>query len=286
MIFLKKEAREIQPELWEYDGYFFDLDGTIYLGEKVLPGIPESLAFLRKSGKQVRFLTNTTIRTRSDCRLRLDSLGLAADTEEIVTAGYASAAYLHELAGSPLVYVIGEPALVRELDEQGVRHTADVLEATHVLVGMDMHFDYRKLHLAMKGLRNGAALIAANPDPNCPVASDLIPDTGSLVKAIEAASGIAPQTIVGKPSHYFGFKVLEWCGLSADRCLMIGDRLETDVLFGAVNGFDTALVLTGITAREDFTQSTVMPDYVWDSMEDFLAVVRSSRSFYTGFTEP
>lgn len=256
------------PELGEYEGYFFDLDGTIYLGERLLPGVAGSLSALRRRDKQVMFLSNTTVRTRQECAERLRRLGLEARTEELVTAGYAAAQFLREQGSRPLVYVVGEAALHQELAWQGVPETEVPEAATHVLVGMDTRFDYGKLHRAMKAVRGGALLVAANPDPNCPVDGDLLPDTWSMVKAIEAASGSEVWAVIGKPSRYYGAKVLELCGLPAGCCLMVGDRLETDVEFGAANGLRTALVLTGAATRQDLARSGLRPDYVWSSMEE------------------
>ncbi|MDF2938772.1 MAG: haloacid dehalogenase [Paenibacillaceae bacterium] len=264
------------PEVWKYEGYFFDLDGTIYLGDRLLPGVPESLEFLRSSGKKIMFLSNTTTRTRQECADRLRRLGLAAYEQEIITAGYASAAYLKELAPAPVVYAIGEPALLKELILAGVDCTGNPLAATHVLVGMDTRFDYHKLHQASRALRNGAQLIAANPDPNCPVENDLLPDTWPLVKAIEVAGSKAASIVIGKPSAYYAAKVLEWSGFPPESCLMVGDRLETDVRFGIVHGFGTALVLTGAASREELDQSGLHPDYVWSTLEELLSAMSAS----------
>lgn len=266
------------PNRFDYDGYFFDLDGTILLGDKLLPGVAEALARLRGLGKKILFLSNTTTRTRAECQLRLRRLGLEAHLDEIVTAAYTSAIYLREQRATqsePLVLIVGEPAMASELDGQGVRHTADPLAATHVLVGMDMHFDYDTLHRAMKAVRNGAALIAANPDPYCPIAGDVIPDTWAMVKAIEAASCVKPAAVIGKPSPYYAAKALEWSGLAGDRCLMVGDRLETDIRFGAYNGLHTALVLTGVASEGDIAQSPVKPDYVWRSLEQLSVAIHA-----------
>ncbi|WP_372339209.1 HAD-IIA family hydrolase [Cohnella sp. WQ 127256] len=262
----------------DFDGYFFDLDGTILLGDALLPGVSETLAALRDQGKKILFLSNTTTRTRGECQLRLKRLGLECHLEEVVTAAYAAAVYLREEKPEIHVLVIGEPAMICELDEQGISHTEDPLEATHVLVGMDMHFNYSKLHQAMKAIRNGAVMIAANPDPCCPVDGDLIPDTWAMVQAIEAASGTKPLAVIGKPSKHFGAKALESGGLSSERCLMIGDRLETDILFGSINGLSTALVLTGVTSEGDIRQSQVQPDYVWASMEELLSVIKGGEN--------
>ncbi|MGE7225465.1 HAD-IIA family hydrolase [Paenibacillus sp. PDC88] len=257
------------PDVREFDGYFFDLDGTIFLGDRLLPGVKEALAYLRERGKKIYFLSNTTVRTRKECRLRLQELGLEAHEEEVVTAAYAAAVYLRE-SGLPRVFVVGDPALFAELDEQGVAHTPDPLSATHVLVGMDRGFNYDKLHQAMKAVASGAVLIAANPDPFCPAPDDRLPDTWSMVKAIETAGCSEAPTVIGKPSAYYAAKVLEWSKLSYDRCLMVGDRLETDILFGLQNGMRTALVLTGVTSRSDMECSPIRPDYVWSTMEELL----------------
>lgn len=260
----------------ELEGYFFDLDGTVLLGERLLPGVSETLAYLRKKGKQVRFLSNTTTRTRAECKDRLHKLGMEAELNEIVTASYTAAVYFKEQAKDPVVLVVGEPAMVYELEEKGVEHTSDPYAATHVLVGMDLHFDYNKLHQAMKAVRNGAALIAANPDPYCPVEDDMIPDTWSMVKAIETACCMETEVIIGKPSAYYGAKVLEWTGLSGHQCLMVGDRLETDILFGHNNGLYTALVLTGVATKHDAERYPVQPDYIWSSLDELLQLAAKS----------
>lgn len=272
MVYYRKELREL-PDVLDFDGYFFDLDGTLFLGNQLLPGVQDTLRVLRQAEKKILFLTNTTTRTREDCRIRLQHLGLEAHVEEIVTAAFVSAVYLREQQKCN-IFVVGESALVQELEEQGIPYTADPLAATHVLVGMDMQFNYEKLHQAMKAVLGGAVLIAANPDPNCPIMGDIIPDTWSMVKAIEAASGVAPLTVIGKPSLYYGSKVLEWSGLAAQRCLMVGDRLETDILFGINNGLSTALVLTGVTSRNDLEIFAAKPDYVWATLNDFAGLCR------------
>ncbi|MBY9078164.1 HAD-IIA family hydrolase [Paenibacillus sp. HN-1] len=261
-----------------YETYFFDLDGTVFIGDALLPGVQKTLFHLRSLDKQLRFLSNTAIRTRAECRDRLEMLGLTADINEIVTAGYVSAVYFRELNGPVRVLVSGERALRFELESEGVVVTDDPLEATHVLVGMDREFTYDKLHRAMRAVRAGAALIAANPDPCCPVADDLLPDTWSMVKAIEAAGGAQVQEIIGKPSAYYAAKVLEWSGAQSERCLMIGDRLDTDILFGASHGMRTALVLSGVTSLDELAAYHIQPDYVWHSLDELLSLVAGNNT--------
>lgn len=254
----------------EFEGYFFDLDGTVFLGSRLLPGAVETLSRLRKQGKIIRFLSNTTTQTRQECMMRLQRLGIEADREEVITASYAAALYLAALENEPQVMVIGGQSMIKELDEKGVKQTLDANEATHVLVGMDQQFDYNKLHQSLRAVQNGAQLIAANPDPFCPVENDRLPDTWSLVKALETASGVECQVIIGKPSAYYAEKVMEETGLSGGQCLMIGDRLDTDIMFGHDNGLHTALVLTGVATKADVLQSSVQPDFIWSSLEEFL----------------
>ncbi|MEK3872617.1 MULTISPECIES: extracellular solute-binding protein [unclassified Paenibacillus] len=148
------------PDTLSFETYFFDLDGTIFLGDVLLPGVQETLCHLRSLNKQVRFLSNTTIRTRGECRDRLLQLGLAAHEEEIVTAGFMSAAYFMESREAVRVLVAGEQALRNELVSVGVETTDDPAQATHVLVGMDREFDYGKLHRAMKAVQQSTELFS------------------------------------------------------------------------------------------------------------------------------
>lgn len=255
----------------DFDGYFFDLDGTIFLGNKLLSGASETLVYLRGKDKKIQFLSNTTTQTRMECKIRLHNMGIAAELHEIVTASHIAAIYLKELAEVPVVFTVGETAMMDEMDELGVQRTFDPYAATHVLVGMDLHFDYNKLHQALQAVRNGAALIAANPDPYCPVENDVLPDTWSMVKAIETASCTQTQAVIGKPSAYYAAKVLERTRLSGHQCLMIGDRLETDIMFGHNNGLYTALVLTGVATLSDAEQFPVRPNYIWSTLNELLA---------------
>ncbi len=252
----------------DFDAYFFDLDGTIYLGDRLLPGVEQTIPYLRSIGKKVMFLTNTTTQTREQCRGRLRQLGLPVPLEEIVTAASLSALYFRERSASSVVFAVGEEPLEAELQNAGIRLTREPLAATHVLVGMDRAFDYGKLHAAMKAVRNGAILIAANPDPFCPVLDDVLPDTWSMVKAIEAASSTNAKFVIGKPSAFYAEKVFEKVGLPPNRCLMVGDRLETDILFGLNNGLPTALVLTGAASAEDMASAGIRPDYLLKSIDE------------------
>lgn len=254
-------------DLYAYDAYCFDLDGTIYIDQMRLPGVKSLIGSLRERSKRLLFLTNTSVHTREDCHERLLRLDIPCRLEEILTAGYVAGMYLAEHAPHAKVMVIGEEALRKELRSFGLTLTNDPDAATHVLVGMDRLFNYDKLHLAARAVRHGANLLAVNPDTCCPVQGDVIPDTGALLKAIEAASEQQVEVVVGKPSSYYAAKAFQLLKAERERCLMVGDRLETDILFGKLNGMKTALVLTGISAEEDIARMNIIPDYIWTSLQ-------------------
>ncbi|CAM3368233.1 MULTISPECIES: HAD-IIA family hydrolase [Brevibacillus] len=245
-----------------FDAYFFDLDGTIFLGDRLLPDVEETLATLRKNQKKVMFLTNTTVQTREDCLLRLSKLGVDVLREEIMTAAYAAALYFQEKASTARVLIVGEPAMEREMMGFPIKLVQDPKVATHVLVGMDRTFTYEKLRQAADAVRGGAQLIVANPDPVCPVQGGAVPDTGSLARAIETASEASVSDVIGKPSPYYAQKVFQLLDVLPKRCLMVGDRLETDILLGKNSGMKTALVLTGVTTKRELEASEIVPDYI------------------------
>ncbi len=257
-------------DLTSFDAFCFDLDGTIFIGEALLPYVHDTILQLREKGKKIMFLTNTSTQTVVDCQRRLQRLGLEVAIDEIVTAPYIAGMYLQEFYPAANVFVIGEKAMQEELDRFGITRTENPLQATHLLVGLDRTFTYEKLYLGMKAAGNGAQFIVTNPDPCCPVPNDVIPDTWALAKGIEAAGGIKIDVIIGKPSAYYAQKVLQKLGIESERCLMIGDRLETDILLGLNSGMKTALVLTGVTSRDALENHTISPDYVFSTMGDLL----------------
>ncbi len=260
----------------QYQAYLFDLDGTVYSGESLIPGVKPALDKLRAAGKALLFVTNTTVRTREQVRERLLGLGVECAEDEVMTALCAAGAYFQEYEPDATVYMVGEEAMREELLRCGVHLTEEPLKASHVLVGLDRQFTYERLTAGMNALRNGALLIAANPDPFCPIDDGAIPDTWALVKALETASLRPTFRVIGKPSAYYAKKALELLKLPPEACLMVGDRLETDIRFGIANGMATALVLTGADSRKDMILAGVEPDYVLASL---LEIVGERRPY-------
>lgn len=250
----------------EFSAYLFDLDGTIYVGNRVLDGAGAAIHTLREQGKAVMFATNTTLYTREQVRRKLAGLGIDCSTDEIITALTVAGKYFRENAPDARIYPLGGEAMSIELTGLGLNITQHAEEATHVFVGLDQSFDYRRLTASVNAVRNGAQLVAANPDPYCPMENGVIPDTWALISAIETASGRTTDVMVGKPSAYYASYALQQLGVRPEECLMVGDKLETDIALGHRVGMATALVLTGVDSTESVGQTGISPDYILPSV--------------------
>jgi len=254
----------------KFDAFCFDLDGTILLGNELLPGAKEIIDFIRKENKKIQFITNSPTQTRIDCQDRLHGLGITSDLEEIFTSAYISAIYFSKNFPESTVFIVGEQAIKEEFERLSVKMTNDPLESTHVLVGLDRSFTYEKLNSAMISVRNGAKIIVTNPDPYCPVSGGYIADTFSIARAIEVASGQTVFDVIGKPSTFYGDQMLSQLNIEKERCLIIGDRLETDVLLSEKNKFHSCLVLTGVASREDVEEKRIYPSIIEKDLETLL----------------
>ena len=246
----------------DFDAFCFDLDGTILLGNERLPGAVKIIEQIRDQNKKVLFITNSPTQTRVACTRRLNSLGIKTDEADVLTAPYVAAMYFLKYFPDAHVYIVGEEAIHEEFHQLSLTITENPLEATHVLVGLDRSFTYDKLNLAVMAVRNGAKIIVTNPDPSCPVPGGVIPDTLSIARAIEVASGHSISDVIGKPSPFFGERMLGQLNIDRERCLIIGDRLETDILLGKINRFPTCLVLTGVASKEDVEEKKIYPDFI------------------------
>ena len=259
----------------DYDTYCFDLDGTIYVADKLLPGVGKTLEYIRNQGKKVRFITNSSTLTREECMKRLQRFGLSVYLDEVVTALYMTGLYFNENASTARVLLVGDNEIKNELHRHAIMTTEDPKEATHVLVGCDREFSYEKIQHSMDALLNGAKFIVINPDPVCPVKEGYIPDTMSLAKSIEVASGKPINQIIGKPSIYYGNKLMNISQVDSDLCLVIGDRLETDIQLGKQNGFATCLVMTGVAKKQDVRDSLIKPDFIVENMSQLFNIESS-----------
>ncbi|TDL40293.1 HAD-IIA family hydrolase [Kocuria rosea] len=236
-----------------YDGYLFDLDGTVYLGDELLPGAHELITTLREQGRQTLFLSNNPTRDPQMYADKLSRLGLPTPTSHIVNTVVTMAAWLRKEAPGASVFVIGEEPLVRAIRAAGLRITERPEEIDIVVASYDRGFDYRKLQIAFDALwmHRRARLVTTNPDAYCPFPGGRgEPDAAAVVAAIEASTGVRCEVNVGKPAPVMLRTALDILGLPASGCVMVGDRLYTDIAMAVDAGIDSALVLTGESTRE------------------------------------
>ena len=235
-------------------GYIFDLDGTVYLGDNVIPGAPETIAALRKRGCGIVFLSNKPLQPREVYAEKLTRLGIPTSPDDVINSSLVLARYLVREMADATVFVIGEQPLVDEMVAAGLATSDNPEEIDVVIASFDRTFDYRKLNIGYQALRLGARFFATNADRTCPVEGGDIPDAAAVIGALEGCSGRKVELVAGKPSAMIVDMVLGRLGLEASDCLMVGDRLETDILMGNKAGMSTALVLTGVTQQDALTQ--------------------------------
>ncbi len=242
--------------------FVIDLDGVVYKGRELIPGVDRKIASLQRRAK-VFFLTNNSTRSRMQYVEKLRDFGIYTTEDDIVTSGYAAAKYITEKYPRGKVYVIGEDGLKKELEWHGVQ--VCWRDCNIVLVGLDRNINYMKLSLALNFILRGAKFIATNTDNTLVTEKGLMPGAGAIVSAVRMASRKEP-TIIGKPSEIIGDIILEKAGVDPQEILVIGDRLETDIAMGKRCGMKTALVLTGYATTEDVKQSSIKPDFVLEQL--------------------
>lgn len=251
-----------------FRGYIFDLDGTIYLGERLIPGAGETVEKLKSLSKKIVYLSNKPLQTREDYAAKLTRLGIPTQPEAVINSSLVMARWLSGKAPGAAIYVIGEIPFIEEMVRAGFRISEKAGEIQYVIASFDRTFDYRKLNIAFQAIKKGARFAATNPDRSCPVESGEIPDCAAVIGAVEGATGKEVETVVGKPSDLMVRVAVDSMGLASRDCILIGDRLETDMVMGKKSGMATALVLTGVTGREALMKSDIQPDYLWESVAD------------------
>jgi NagD protein len=267
---VRREHRRPPPL---FDGYAFDLDGTVYLGDAPLPGAIETIGRIRQAGRAVAFVTNNPLHSAQDYAGKLRGLGVQASTADVVTATDALISYLRSACPQARLLVLGETLLMDTLDAAGFALTQEPAAADVVVVSFDRTFDYAKLLAAYRAVRlHGARMVATNPDPYCPTPDGGLPDCAAMLAAVQACTGAVAEAVVGKPSRHMAAAVLDRLGVPAASAAMVGDRLSTDMVMAKSAGMASVLVLTGATSTADLAaaQATVLPDYVIHELPELL----------------
>lgn len=254
-----------------YRLFVLDLDGTFYLGDRLLPG---SLAFLdavTKAGADYLFLTNNSSKTRVQYIQKLRSLGVATDTGHLLTSADATQELLLKETSWRSIHLLATPPVCREFEDLGFRLTSN--RPDMALLAFDTSLTYDKLRELCRLVREGAPYWATHPDINCPTPDGPIPDTGAMIAMVEASTGRRPDRIIGKPSGDFLAAACLRKNVSPSQVLMIGDRLYTDIQCGRNAGADTALVLSGETTIAMLEKSEVKPDHVFKGLFEMIDMI-------------
>ena len=250
-----------------YEGYVFDLDGTIYLGDELLPGAKRLILKLREMGKRVVFLSNNPTKDPEMYVEKLTNLGLPTDVSEVVNTVVTMTQWLLQNHPDAVVFPIGEEPLKNALREAGIEMSEDPERIDIVIASYDRGFDYRKLQIAFDAIwfHKRAMLVTTNPDRYCPFPGGRgEPDAAAIVGAIEGCTGAKCEVNVGKPDPIMLQTIMDLMGLDAKNCVMTGDRLYTDIRMGLNAGMPSAVVLTGDTTAESLAEEPEenVPEYV------------------------
>jgi 4-nitrophenyl phosphatase len=250
-------------------GFIFDMDGVLYRGKLPLPGVADLFNALTIRGIPFLLATNNSMATQAAYVQRVADMGVTVDEEQIQTSATVTRDYLREeLSANAVILPVGMPALTETLlTGTGFRSAFDEpdVHVDAVVVGLDLDFTYAKLHRASDAVRAGARYVATNADATLPHETGMQPGAGSIVAAISAAAGASP-VVVGKPQTMMMLKGVEQLGIGPAEAVMVGDRLDTDILSGHNAGLQTALVLTGVSQRSDLARAEALPDYIFDDL--------------------
>ncbi len=235
--------------------FLLDMDGTVYVGDKLIDGAKEKIAEIKAKGKKICFVTNNSSRAGGEYIQKLKKLGIEISRQEIFTSGDAAAYYLNTYHKGKSVFLLGRNALKQALEEEGV--TFDENNPDLVLIGYDTELTYKNLCRATTFIMQGTPYFCTHPDINCPASPAYVPDVGSVVALIEKSTGISPFAYCGKPYSPMAEALGGKFNLPKEKIAFIGDRLYTDIAFANNNGFLAVLVLSGETNLETYAKSEI-----------------------------
>jgi len=245
-------------------GFLLDMDGTFYLGDRLLEGASRFIDLLREQKKEFLFLTNNSSKHRRQYAEKIRSLGLPLAEESVLTSGEATALYLTEQHPGANIFLVGTPSLEDEFRQHGFRLVQR--EPQFLVLGFDTTLTYQKLWALCDFVRADIPYIATHPDFNCPTEKGYMPDVGAMIAFVKASTGREPDLVVGKPNRLIVDAAAVKMNLQINQLAMIGDRLYTDIALGQSSGIATVLVLSGETKIEDLKDSPFRPDYIFQNL--------------------
>ncbi len=249
--------------------FICDMDGVIYHGSKLLPGVLEFVAWLQTENKKFLFLTNSSARTLRELSEKLARMGLNVDESHFYTSARATATFLASQKPGGSAYVIGDAGIINALYDEG--YSINDSNPDYVVVSESANYDYARICHATKLVLNGAKLVGTNPDLTGPIeGGQIVPATGALLAPIELATG-AKAYYVGKPNPLMMRNALKRLGCQREETAIVGDRMDTDIIAGVEAEITTVLVLSGVTKSADIGRFAYRPDYIFNGVGDIIS---------------
>jgi NagD protein len=245
--------------------YITDMDGVLVSGRTMIPGADRFIERLKARGAEYLVLTNNALYTPGDLAHRLRTIGLDIPPERIFTSAMATAHFLHSQKPDGTAFVVGESGLTEAIHNVGYVITDHAPD--YVVLGETNTYNYEFITKAVRLVADGAHFIATNPDPSGPTDKGIVPACGAMAALIEKASGFT-AFFIGKPNPLMMRTALNYLDVHSEDTVMVGDRMDTDIIAGVESGLETILVLTGVTRREDVTRFPYQPTRILDSVAD------------------
>jgi NagD protein len=260
---------DLMKNLQDKKAFICDMDGVIYHGSKLLPGVLEFVAWLRKEDKKFLFLTNSSARTLRELSEKLARMGLKVGESHFYTSARATATFLASQKPGGSAYVIGDAGIINALYDEG--YSINDSNPDYVVVSESANYDYARICHATKLVLNGAKLVGTNPDLTGPIeGGQIVPATGALLAPIELATG-AKAYYVGKPNPLMMRNALKRLGCQREETAIVGDRMDTDIIAGVEAEITTVLVLSGVTKPADIARFAYRPNYVLNGVGDIVS---------------
>ena len=266
---------ELQEVVAKTKLYLFDMDGTLYLGDRLYDFTIDLLNAIRSSGGKYLFMTNNSSKSVADYIKKLEKLGISTTRDDFITSSQATAYYLKKHHAGQTLYVCGTRSLIAELESEGFAVTTDLSKVDCVVMGFDTELTFQKLHDVSYLLltRKDLPYIATNPDLVCPTEFGSVPDCGSVCIGIKNATGREP-IVIGKPSPLMPKLAMERWGYTPEETAVIGDRIYTDVKSGINAGATGILVLSGESTMQTVSESDVKPHLILENAGQLLAYLQ------------
>lgn len=249
------------------EAVFLDLDGTLYLGDELIEGVPDFLTRLETAGIRRFFLSNNSSRSVKQYVEKLHGLSIHAKSEDVMLSTHDLLAWL-DTKGVTQSYLVGTEGMRDMLEEAGV--STDSTEPQYIVLGYDTEITYEKLSTASVHLHRGVPMVASHPDTVCPSPDGGLPDTGAFMELFEATTGVRPEHVCGKPNAGMILHKVEELGLRPQQCAMVGDRLYTDIEMAERAGVHSILVLSGEATKEDLEDAPQNPSLVVGSVDELI----------------